>query len=357
MHRYRLTLSIFAQGNGNLYGTHPWFWYILAGLPAIAGILIPLFLFEVMECLRNKMGQQQNWFNHPRDVLLVITVAYVSFHSISGHKEFRFILPILPLVCILAGNTMHTYYTCETTGTPMRERRKLVLLSILILFNYPHMIFLCTSHQGAPIQVNKAIASYIAETVEISGRETSQLPLEPISIHYLMGCHSTPLYSHLHIQFNGTTNFDSVPIDAWHLDCSPKCRSDESILCESNRFSSDPLSFISEEYGIRVDTCSHSKEEICESNIFVPLKLGGKRTLPHLLAIFEEDLQKADNNLITSLLESIGMTEMQKFPNAVKSFSLASDRHKSDGMTSLVRLPLGFKFKVDYHHIILFKAS
>ena len=353
------------QGNGKLYGTHPWFWYFLAGLPAIAGILTPLFLFETYACFRRRRKDQLiRWLDRPQDVLLAIIAVYVSFHSISAHKEFRFILPILPLVCILAGNSMHLYYKKKTSGLHVFRRRKLMLFSLLILFNYPHLIFLCTSHQGAPIKINTAIAAYIADFKQAKSKD-AQMPnlLKPISIHYLMGCHSTPLYSHLHIPLKEPPNGDTVLIDAWHLDCSPKCRSDASILCESDRFSSDPLGFISQEYGISAEACTYSEDETCKDNSNLPARAEEQKKLPKLLALFEEDLYKNGSIEMRDLLASVGMREMQKFRHTVKGVSFVrpcqrkDDNGRNDEATIMALPALGVRLKIEYYHMILFKAS
>jgi hypothetical protein len=39
--------SLFGLGHGSLYGTHPFLWYAYAGIPAIYGIALPFFLWEV----------------------------------------------------------------------------------------------------------------------------------------------------------------------------------------------------------------------------------------------------------------------------------------------------------------------
>eukprot|EP00978_Attheya_sp_CCMP212_P023433 scaffold71755_cov88-Attheya_sp.AAC.1 len=47
------------QGNGALYGTHPWHWYATAGLPAILGVLLPLLIYRIiMEQTEWSMGER-----------------------------------------------------------------------------------------------------------------------------------------------------------------------------------------------------------------------------------------------------------------------------------------------------------
>ena len=80
------------------------------------------------------------------------------------------------------------------------------------------------------------------------------------TIHYLMGCHSTPLSSHLH-----TPN---IKFETWTLDCSPQCRADPKHDCESDRFLKDPVKFVEDEYF----HCTDFEDGICVSNylLFYP---------------------------------------------------------------------------------------
>ena len=144
-------------GNGALYGTHSFLWYFFAGLPAIAGVLTPYIIYEVVSAFRCRPSRLSPncTSTNPARLLSIIILSYVIFHSFSAHKEFRFILPILLLVCVLAGSTMHTIY--QKSGASFvrlssKRRRNYLLLSLCIL-NYPHLIYLSVVHQRAPIEM------------------------------------------------------------------------------------------------------------------------------------------------------------------------------------------------------------
>jgi hypothetical protein len=80
------------------------------------------------------------------------------------------------------------------------------------------------------------------------------------TIHYLMGCHSTPLLSHLHTP--------PVKFETWTLDCSPECRSSPKIEYESDSFSKEPGTFVEKTYF----HCSDFEEGTCVTDlrIFYP---------------------------------------------------------------------------------------
>ena len=231
---------------------------------------------------------------------------------------------------------------------------------MLILFNYPHLIFLSTSHQGAPISVNQAVAAYVADFTkrnEIKNATVMTTQPKSFSIHYLMGCHSTPLYSHLHVQTEKNTD-DAIVIDAWHLDCSPKCRSEAFTTCESDRFTSNPLDFMITEYGILLETCQDTEDKTCGVS-GVPSVSGGQKRLPQLLVIFEEDMHKNGGAMI-DLLSSVGMEKNEKFRHTIKAVSIIKEfehRKNNDNDALILRLPLGMALKFEYHYMILFEQT
>lgn len=229
-----------------------------------------------------------NWFSlieDPYNILVLITLSYLFLHSFSGHKEFRFILPILPCACVLASHAISVFelkdsltennhaelennYNLRTeSSTPLgrqklrqlrhvhmgetffRSRRFLIGLSFFL--NYSLLFYLCRFHQRASINVNEYISKNIQhdQTIRKSPLSTP-LRASPdlYHIHYLVGCHSTPLHSHLHIRAFDSTN--QIRINAWTLDCSPECRSDPNTICESDDFLRSPLDFFNRAYDL-----------------------------------------------------------------------------------------------------------
>ncbi|XP_013071492.2 GPI mannosyltransferase 3-like [Biomphalaria glabrata] len=77
------------KGGANIYGVHPWHWYISQGFPVILGTFIFPFVIGAYQS-KNK-------------TLLWIIVWILATHSFLPHKEFRFVLPALPLAMHYCG--------------------------------------------------------------------------------------------------------------------------------------------------------------------------------------------------------------------------------------------------------------
>ena len=287
-------------GNGSLYGTHPFLWYAYAGIPAICGIMLPFFLWEISTI---KCG--------PRLVLLGIIAPYIALHSFSGHKEFRFLLPILPLICILVGHALHQLVGAIEKCTIGNAANKVILMKhctptklvvlALILLNYPHVIYLSIMHQRGPIAVNEYLSLTI--TKEAYSVQNESKVRREYSIHYLTGCHSTPSYSHLHIP--------NVHVKAWHLDCSPDCRSQPEVICESEAFLNDPLCFVETTYtqSFHKD-CVAEENGVCDGNDVAIAP-------PSFVVVMQDDAAIID----IALLEKLNMSHVTSIRHTVKAIS------------------------------------
>ncbi|KAL7551850.1 hypothetical protein ACHAWF_015051 [Thalassiosira exigua] len=283
-------------GHGSLYGTHPFLWYFFAGIPAICGIMLPFFLWEVKRSIYE--GSDPLW------TLTWIIMPYTILHSFSEHKEFRFCLPILPLICIIAGRSMARLARSSTSQnvregfkSPPESLAKMdlpkirLLLTALVIFNYPHLLYLCIVHQRGPIAANGHLTSLIARA-----QNSRQI------VHYLMGCHSAPLYSHLHVP--------SVRVNAWHLDCSPDCRSNPDQVCESDAFSSDPLGFVMSSYSV-------SGGESCLEFGKSCMDIDTVKEIPQYLVVMQDDAV-----LISDVLTiELNMSHVASIPHTVKYLS------------------------------------
>lgn len=237
-----------------------------------------------------------------RSVLLGIISPYIVLHSFSEHKEFRFLLPVLPLICIFAGHALCVLVRSVDKPTSnsgdaansSRENKATPksLILILILLNYPHLIYLGVIHQRGPIAVNEYLSTAInEETLQVSQSNE----IREYYIHYLTGCHSAPVYSHLH-----TPN---VRVSAWHLDCSPDCRSHPGRVCESDAFLKDPLGFIISAYGFSVDG-----DRMEDDTVKVP---------PSFLIVMHDDAVVIESVLI----EKMKMSHVASIRHTIKSLS------------------------------------
>jgi hypothetical protein len=73
------------------YGTHAWHWYATAGLPAAVGLLTPLAWAGAALA------------EPGRRALAGAAAACMGALGVSQHKEFRFLLPLLPIAAAYAG--------------------------------------------------------------------------------------------------------------------------------------------------------------------------------------------------------------------------------------------------------------
>ena len=285
------------QGNGSLYGTHPFLWYFYAGLPAICGALLP---FLVSSATDATAGRSRPYQDTSSFTLFAIILPYIALHSVSTHKEFRFLLPILPLVCILAGRKISRIV--EGVGSPTHAQlwRCKLLFNGLLVSNFPHLIYLSMIHQRGPIALNQ----FLSARMEESARS--------YSVHYLMGCHSAPVYSHLHIPSSNVT--------VLHLDCSPACRSDEEAICESDAFTRGPFGFLLSNYlkPSAEGTCKNSDEdETCGETL--------KIVSPSYIVMMKEHSERIHG----TLTEQMNMVQVASIPHTIKSLSWHGNGNKT----------------------------
>jgi hypothetical protein len=255
-------------GNGSLYGTHPFHWYFSAGIPALVGMLLPLLTADLFS----------TW-THGRRNLWITCMCSVILHSYSEHKEFRFLLPLLPMFCLLSGEKIVILSTKREWGR--------ILLVLGAFINYNAVVYLGLFHQRGVVSVNREIVRLVKHEPQT------------YSIHYLMGCHSTPLLSHLHTP--------PIKFETWHLDCSPECRSNPNIDCESDKFSRDPGQFMEDTYF----HCSDVEVGFCVTDL--------RLFYPDFVVAVSSDLPQMKARIAT-----MNMKEVARFANGISVIQLGN---------------------------------
>jgi phosphatidylinositol glycan class B len=264
----------------SLYGSHPGHWYFSAGVPALAGLLLPLLLRSLWRFGRGRVsyGERNLW---------IISLVYLATLSLSAHKELRYIQPVLPLFCLLAGSHLRTLFVGNSNRPNIG--RALFFGFIFVAANLLAVLYLGLFHQTGPILVNRSIVSHASVVASTYGESD-------FTIHYLTGaCHSTPLHSHLHSR--------PLSFDVWALDCSPDCRADPDLVCESERFARDPVGFIGEAYFPCAKTTEG--EETCSVD-------SQPRQAPDYVVTFSTYASP-----IRPQLESLGLHEVARFPHHI----------------------------------------
>ncbi|XP_070511275.1 GPI mannosyltransferase 3 isoform X2 [Cardiocondyla obscurior] len=199
---------------GSTYGVKPALWYIYSALPVLLGMYFIPFLFSC--CLIIKRSAL-----FPRESIMLVTIGWtVIVYSLLAHKEFRFILPLLPLfIC--------TSFVClnrlniRVTGH-VRKR----VIAILVCSNVIPGLFFSTIHQRGTLAIMERLRNEINRT---NTSFTDTLILTP--------CHSTPLYSHLHL--NTSIRF---------LTCEPNLNNIEDYVDEADQFFTNPAAWLSNNY-------------------------------------------------------------------------------------------------------------
>ncbi|XP_078600609.1 GPI alpha-1,2-mannosyltransferase 3-like [Branchiostoma floridae x Branchiostoma japonicum] len=197
---------------GSFYGSHPWHWYITQGFPVtMATQLIP-FICGSVKFWRKQM------------LVLLVILWTVVVYSFLGHKEFRFIMPVVPLAMMSCGLWLHWL-------TPWLRVTTVVFL---LVTNLPLALYTSLVHQRGTVDV----MSFLSQEADRHGQDMSVL--------FLMPCHSTPFYSHVHHNINMR-----------FLECPPDLERRPDYMDEADIFYQDPSAWLKNYYGPDVPLPTH----------------------------------------------------------------------------------------------------
>lgn len=163
------------SGVSLFYGSSPWHYYLLQAFPVLCGTAAPFVIHGV--------------WSHRHDGTLrtmINTIIWtVLIYSFGGHKEWRFIHPLLPLFHLFAAKSLVDLSTARSRDKPKRlipvRRHYLIFLLLTVPVSLYTTLFYCS----APISVMTYLRSLPDE--DLKG-----------SVGFLMPCHSTPAHAYLH---------------------------------------------------------------------------------------------------------------------------------------------------------------
>lgn len=308
-----------------MYGTHPSHWYFSTGVPALTGLLLPLLLPSLKQFGHGRLsyGEGNLW---------TIVLCYLITLSFNAHKELRYIMPVLPLFCLLTGSHVRGIFVGNSSHTS--RGRVLFSATLFVSANLIAVLYLGLFHQTGPILVNRSIVSN-AKSVARTSNESD------FTIHYLTGaCHSTPLHSQLHAP--------PLSFEIHALDCSPECRADPEQICETERFAQDPVAYVEEAYFsscIEVSVpVGADEEETCLAESHV-------RSIPgYVVTVSTYEAS------IRPQLESMGLHEVARFPHHINGAKigneLVGDSYFLDGTSR--HIALASWLEVSLEEMILF---
>ncbi|KAJ8272394.1 hypothetical protein COCON_G00112530 [Conger conger] len=184
------------------YGSHPWHWYFTQGFPVVLGPHLPLFLYG---CTLTPKRYR---------ILLITVIWTVMVYSLLGHKEFRFIYPVVPLCMVFCGFSLAS----------LKAWKRPAACALLVLNLIPGL-YTGLIHQRGTLDV----MSHLQQLCDITDPQPEIL--------FLMPCHSTPFYSHMH-----------CPIRMRFLECPPDLTGSKSYVDEADLFFADPNGWLRSAY-------------------------------------------------------------------------------------------------------------
>lgn len=189
------------------YGSNSWHWYLSQGLPIMLTTLLPVAIHSLYGY----------FFYHetrsPVDTLWPYILMCIVPYSLAGHKEYRFLYPLLPTFILISGQQLTLY---------AQNRRKLSV-SLIMITQLLMAVYMAHWHQRGAVDVMDWLRHY--------------RPNEALKVTFLMPCHSTPYYSYLHRQ----------NVKLTQISCEPPLGADPlTYLDESDIFYQDPTRWINE---------------------------------------------------------------------------------------------------------------
>ncbi|BES99909.1 phosphatidylinositol glycan, class B [Nesidiocoris tenuis] len=204
------------KGIGSFYGTHDVLWYLYCGLPVVLGLQTLPF---VIGCFRLARSRFWKTIKYNLEAQMFVTILWTIFvYSLLPHKEFRFILPLAPMMIYISSGVLSkwsstaSYHLLYAIGV------------VMITSHVGTLIFLGQFHQTGQLEAMEKLS-------DIAKNQTNA------KIHFLAPCHSFPGYSHLHA--NITTR---------HLNCDPNLTDDPNYVTEDELFYNNTRAWLEREY-------------------------------------------------------------------------------------------------------------
>ncbi|TFK54738.1 glycosyltransferase family 22 protein [Heliocybe sulcata] len=163
----------------SFYGSSPWHYYLSQGLPLLCTTTLPFVLHGAWLVLGPSGTSSSR-------IMLGLVAWTMTIYSLAGHKEWRFLHPLLPLLQILASKSLVDTY--HSSVQPHRASRKSLPVRIdhlcLLLATLPAIVYVIFFHGEPQINVMHYLRSSPANELR--------------SVGFLMPCHSTPWQAYLH---------------------------------------------------------------------------------------------------------------------------------------------------------------
>ncbi|PIA46103.1 hypothetical protein AQUCO_01600400v1, partial [Aquilegia coerulea] len=131
----------FLSSGGDYYGTHKWHWYFTQGFTVMVFTFLPFSMAGIFQSKQWKLFGLMAWV--------------LALYSVLGHKEFRFVLPVLPIALMFSGISLASLESlCDLDrkrGSSSHRSKcpsKVQLATVFLLVtNIPMALYMSLVHQ------------------------------------------------------------------------------------------------------------------------------------------------------------------------------------------------------------------
>ncbi|KAJ4487707.1 glycosyltransferase family 22 protein [Lentinula aciculospora] len=220
------------SGVSLFYGDSPWHYYLSQALPIICTTSLPFVLDGFWRTIRHSS-------NDALQTLAGLVIWIISIYSLAGHKEWRFIHPLVPIFHIFAAKSL---VDRSSLTVALKGKSKIPCIPVrkaflgLLLLTLPVSAWIMLVHCSGPISVMSFI------------RNIPENELHGAVIGLLMPCHSTPGHAYLHRPqlANG---------GLWALGCEPPLYNQNlrAYRDQTKIFFANPHQYLIDRFPDRVD--------------------------------------------------------------------------------------------------------
>ncbi|XP_006457913.1 hypothetical protein AGABI2DRAFT_64785 [Agaricus bisporus var. bisporus H97] len=193
------------------YGSSPWHYYLTQAIPILCTTALPFALHGIITTFRQPKHSSAALGN-----MLNVILWSISIYSFAGHKEWRFIHPLLPLLHIFAAKSLidmslKAQSHVKAKAKAMNARATALIPPLrrshltFLLLSLPASIYVILFYCSGPISVLSYLRSLPVNVTLVDGKQ------QPQSVGFLMPCHSTPGQAYLH----------RPTWEVWSLGCEP----------------------------------------------------------------------------------------------------------------------------------------